>query len=167
LQRGELRGIEVDAPLPTLAEGQLVIARSELAVAQASLDQMTIRAPTSGTILQLNAKRGELASPSNTQPLVLLGDLSALRVRAEVEERDIGKIKVGQAVLVRPTALRGREITGTVSFIAPLVEAERTDGFSQRKKNDVAEVLIGLSESGSLTVGMNVDVYFRQESISR
>jgi HlyD family secretion protein len=161
LQRDELRGVEAVAPLPTFAEGELNIVRSEMLVAQASLDKMTIRAPISGTILQIDAKQGELASPSNTQPLVLLGDLSALRVRAEVDERDIGKIKVGQAVLVRPAALRGREIAGTVSFIAPLVEAELTDGFSQHKKNDVVEVLIELSESGSLTVGMNVDVYFR------
>jgi len=167
LQRGELRGVEADAPLPTFAEGELNIVRSELLVAQASLDKMTIRAPTSGTILQINAKPGELASPSNTQPLVLLGDLSALRVRAEVDEGDIGKITVGHAVLVRAPALRGREIAGTDSFIAPLVEAERTDGFGQHKKNDVVEVLIELSESASLTVGMNVVVYFRQESASR
>jgi len=165
--RGELRGIEADAPLPTVAEGQLNIARSELSVAQASLDRMTIRAPTGGTILQINAKAGELASPSNTQPLVLLGELSALRVRAEVDERDLGKIRVGQPVLVRPAALRGREIAGTVSFIAPLVEAERTDGLSQRNKTDVAEVLVDLSEQASLTVGMNVELYFREESAAR
>jgi HlyD family secretion protein len=165
--RSELRGLEADAPLPTLAEGQLNIARSELLLAQVSLDRMTIRAPTGGTILQLNAKAGELASPSNTQPLVLLGELSALRVRAEVDERDIGKIRVGQAVVVRPAALRGREIAGTVSFIAPLVEAERTDGLSQRNKTDVAEVLVELNEQASLTVGMNVEVYFREESASR
>jgi len=165
--RSELRAVEADAPLPTAIEGQLNIARSELLVAQASLDRMTIRAPIGGTILQINAKAGELASPSNTQPLVLLGDLSAMRVRAEVDERDLGKIRVGQAVLVRPAALRGREIAGTVSFIAPLVEAEHTDGLSQRNKTDVAEVLVDLSEQAALTVGMNVEVYFREESASR
>ena len=167
LQRNELRRIEVDAPLPTPAEGQLNIARSELLAAQVAMDRMTIRAPTSGTILQMNARPGELASPSTPQPLVLLGDVSSLRARAIVDERDIGKIRVGQSVLVRPAAFPGREIAGSVSFIAPLVEAERTDTSGQQSKTDVAEVLVDLSESGSLTVGMNVDVYFRQDTASR
>jgi HlyD family secretion protein len=167
LQRNELRRIEVDAPLPTPGEGQLNIARSELLAAQAAVDRLTIRAPMSGTILQMNAKRGELASPSTAQPLVLLGDVTTLRVRAAVDERDIGKIRMGQQVQVRPAAFRGHEIAGTVSFIAPLVEAERTDPSNQQSKTDVAEVLVDLSESGSLAIGMNVDVYFRQDSASR
>ena len=79
---------------------------------------MTIRAPIAGTILQMNAKIGELASPSAPQPLLLLADVSALRVRAEVDERDIERIKIGQSVFVRPVAFRKQEFVGTVSFIA-------------------------------------------------
>jgi HlyD family secretion protein len=165
----ELRNIEADAPLPTQAEGQLKIARSELLGAQAAIEKMTIRAPIDGTVLQMNAKPGELASPSAPQPLVLLGNVSALRVRAEVDERDIEKIKLGQSVLVRPAAFRGREIAGTVSFIAPLVEAGRNNALGQRNMTDVdvVEVLVNLGESGPLAAGMKVDVYFRQDSASR
>jgi len=168
-QADELRRITPDAALPTLAEGQLNVARDELQGSRAALEKLTIRAPIDGTILQMNAKPGELASPSATQPLVLLGDMSALRVRAEVDERDIEKIKVGQAVVVRPTALRGREIAGKVSFIAPLVETGRNSTLSQRNMTDVdvVEVFVDLSEPGPLAVGMKVDVYFRQESAAR
>ncbi len=168
-RRAELRSIEVDAPLPTQAEGQLQIARSELLGAQAAIEKMTIRAPIDGTVLQLNAKPGELASPTATQPLVLLGNVSALRVRAEVDERDIEKIKLGQSVLIRPAAFRGREIAGTVSFIAPLVEAGRHNAQGQRNMTDVdvVEVLIDVGEPGPLVVGMKVDAYFRQDSASR
>ena len=167
-QKAELRRIEVDAPLPTQAEGQLNIARSELLAAQAAMEKMIIRAPIDGTILQMNAKRGELASPSTPQPLVLLGNVSALRVRAEVDERDI-EIKLGQSVLARPAAFRGREIAGTVSFIAPLVEAGRHNALGQRNMTDVdvVEVLVDLGEPGPLAVGMKVDVYFRQDSAAR
>jgi len=168
-QKAELRRIEADAPLPTPAEGQLNIARSELLAAQATLEKMVIRAPIDGTILQINAKAGELASPSATQPLVLLGNVSALRVRAELDERDIEKIKVGQSVLVRPAAFRDREIAGTVAFIAPLVEAGRHNALGQRNMTDVdvVEVLVSLGQPGPLTVGMKVDVYFRQDGASR
>lgn len=168
-QTEELRRIAPDAPLPTVAEGQLKVARSELSASRAALEKLTIRAPIDGTILQISAKPGETISPAATAPLIQLGDTSALRVRAELDERDIEKIKSGQPVLVRPAALRGREATGTVSFIAPLVEAGRYTALGQRNATDVnvVEVLIELSEPGPLIVGMKVDVFFRQEGASR
>lgn len=168
-QTEELRRIAPDAPLPTVAEGQLKIARSELSASRAAVEKLTIRAPIDGTILQISAKPGETISPAATAPLIQLGDTSALRVRAELDERDVEKIKSGQPVLVRPAALRGREATGTVSFIAPLVEAGRYTALGQRNATDVdvVEVLIELSEPGPLVVGMKVDVFFRQEGASR
>lgn len=168
-QTEELRRIAPDAPLPTVAEGQLKIARSELSASRAALEKLTIRAPIDGTILQVSAKPGETISPAATAPLIQLGDTSALRVRAELDERDVEKIKSGQPVLVRPAALRGREATGTVSFIASLVEAGRYTALGQRNATDVdvVEVLIELNEPGPLIVGMKVDVFFRQEGASR
>jgi Barrel-sandwich domain of CusB or HlyD membrane-fusion len=62
------------------------------------LEKMTIRAPVAGTVLQVNARAGELASPSSPQLLVLLGDISQLRVRAQVAEPNIGAVKVGRSV---------------------------------------------------------------------
>ncbi len=165
--KAELRRVENDnaTPFPSSAEGQLNIARTELLATEAGLEKMTIRAPIDGTILQLNARPGELASPSGSQPLIVLGDISGLRVRAELDERDFGEIKVGQQVMVRPAAFRGREFAGTVSFIAPLVEQGRN---SRGQRNvtdvDVVEVLVSLTEPGPLAVGMKVDVYFRQDS---
>ncbi len=148
LQRAELRRIENDnnTPLPSQTEGQLNIARAELLLAEAAVARMTIRAPAAGTVLQVNAKAGELASPSALQPLVLLGDVSALRVRAELDERDFGEIKVGQLVVVRAAAFRGREFGGKVSFIAPVVEPGRISARGQRTVTDVdvVEVLVEL-----------------------
>jgi HlyD family secretion protein len=165
--KADLRRLENEnnTPYPTQAEGQLNIARSELAAAEAALQKTIIRAPIDGTILQMNAKPGELASPSGAQPLVVLGDISGLRVRAELDERDYGEIKVGQQVMVRPAAFRGREFSGAVSFIAPLVEQGRNSR-SQRNVTDVdvVEVLVALNDPGPLAVGMKVDVYFRQDN---
>jgi HlyD family secretion protein len=168
-QTDDLRRISPDAPLPTLAEGQLSVARSELSAARAALDKLTIRAPIDGTILQINARAGEAVSPAAATPMVQLGDISALRVRAELDERDIEKIKSGQQVLVRSAALRGREVAGTVSFIAPLVEAGRYTALGQRNMTDVdvVEVFITLGEPGGFSAGMKVDVYFRPDTASR
>jgi HlyD family secretion protein len=166
-ERADLKRLLNDSgvPLPVLVDGQLNIARTELATAEAALEKLMIRAPIDGSVLQINGKIGELASPSAAQPLIVLGDLSGLRVRAEVDERDFGDIKIGQAVLVRTSVLRGREIAGKVSSIAPIVDAGRINLRGQRNMTDVnvVEVVIDLTEPGPLAVGMKVDVYFRLE----
>ena len=159
----ELRTIEADAPLPTALEGQLSIARAEHAVARSALDKMTIRAPIDGTVLQVNVRAGELATPASLQPPLLLADLSALCVRAELDERDLGSVKVGQAVSVRAAAFPGRDFEGSVSSIAPLVEPGRLAPPGTRNQTDVdaVQVVVGLTGSGQLAVGMKADVYFR------
>ena len=86
----------VDAPLPTPNEAQVVSARGDLAFARVNLEKLTIRAPIDGTVLQININPGELAAPSALQPLMLIADLSTLNVRAELDERDVAEIKVGQ-----------------------------------------------------------------------
>src|SRR6516225_5566055 len=75
--------------------------QDQLRVALAELEKLTIRAPIAGTVLKVDVKAGEVAAPSLPQPLLLLGDLSQLRVRAELDEHNTGKIKVGEAVIVR------------------------------------------------------------------
>jgi HlyD family secretion protein len=166
-QKAELRRIEADpgTPLPTFGDGQVNVARAEAAAAAAALDRLTIRAPISGTVLQVNAKPGELAAPSNAQPLLVIGDVSALRVRAELDERDLGDVKVGQPALIRSDAFRGREVAGKVSFIAPIVEQSRINGRGQRNVTDVdvVEVLVDVAQPDPLAVGMKVDVYFQPE----
>jgi HlyD family secretion protein len=166
-RRTQLRKVndDPDTPLPTANEGALNVARGELRGAYAELEKLTIRAPIASTALQVNARIGELASPATAQPLVLLGDLSGLRVRAEVDERDVDKIKLGGKAVVRADAFRGREFAGKVVSIAPLVQPARINSPGSRNLSDfsVTEVLIELSDPGPLLDGMKVDVYFQHE----
>ncbi len=165
-QQAELRKLDAQSnvPLPTQPEGQLNIARAELAYANAVLEKMIIRAPIAGTVLQVNAKAGELASP--VLPLVLIGDVSTLRVRAEVAGLNIGAIKLGQLVLVRAASFREREFAGKVSSIAPSVEPRRIGEDGQRPPSDskFVQVFVDLIDPGPLVVGMSVDVYFRPDA---
>src|SRR5262249_43339305 len=165
-QKAELRRIEADpsTPLPNFAEGQVNVARAELAAAAAAGAKLTRRAPIARPVLQVSAKPGELAGPANARPLLVQTDV-VLRGRAELDERDFGQIKIGQPVLVRADAFRGREFAGKVAFIAPLVEPERINARGQRNVTDVdvVEVLIDLAQADPLAVGMKVDVYFQPE----
>ena len=168
-RRAELARFEANTPsiVPTELEAQLAMARINLRGAQAALDNLTIRAPISGTVLQLGVRAGELASPAVPQPLVVLGDLSKLRVRVELDQRDYGVIKTGQSVLVRSASFPGRDFAGKVSSIAQIIGP---GSFGARGRGsftdiDVAEVVVELTAPGPLVVGMKVDVYFRRNDL--
>jgi HlyD family secretion protein len=163
-QQADLRKIEgqTNTPLPTPLEGELNVARAELLAAQAGLEQTRIRAPIAGTVLKVNVREGEVASPSSTQPLAVLGDISAMRVRAEVDEQDLGQIKTGQPVLVRTADFPGKEFPGKVASIAPIVELGDINLSGDRNSivTHVAQVVVDLTAWGQLAVGMKVDVFF-------
>ena len=101
-----------------------------------------------------------MPNPENT--LLLLGDVSALKVRAEVEERDAAKIRVGQFVVVRADAYPDQDFEGRVSQIAKSLSAPRIATRGPRRPNDVEvlEAVADLDDLPPLLTGMRVDVFF-------
>jgi HlyD family secretion protein len=160
LRKATLNG---NAPAQTRLEAALAAARAELSLAEAALERSRIRAPSNGTILQVNARVGETAAPSPENPLILLGDVTALRVRAEFEERDIGKVRLGQAAVVRSDAFPGKDFEGTVSSLARALGPSKLGQRGPRRPTDidVLEVMIDLTGQPPLLPGMRVDVFLK------
>jgi HlyD family secretion protein len=150
-------------PAPNRLEVALIAARAELTLAEERVEMMRIRAPVTASVLQIQAKLGELAMPTAEQVLVVLGDLSLMRVRAEVDEQDVPKIKTGQQVFVRSGAYPGRDFTGTVKELSPSLALPRMGSRGARRSTDVEvmEALIDLEGSPPLLSGMRADVFFR------
>ena len=88
-------------------------------------------------MLQVNAKVGETATPSPENVLLVIGDLSSLRVRAEIEERDIGKLRVGQTAIMRSDAFPGKDFEGKVASLAQALGPSRLGQRGPRKPTDV------------------------------
>lgn len=151
-------------PPPSRAESMVSAGRAEAAIVEAMLDKTRIRAPAAGTVLQQNAKLGEIVGPSPEAPLIVLGDVSAMRVKAEVDEADVAKIRVGQKAFVRSQSYLGREFEGTVTRIAPTLAAPRIGQRGPRRSTDVEviEVTIDLEGKVPLLTGMRVDAFFRK-----
>jgi HlyD family secretion protein len=166
-EHANLDRIEAQAkmPLPVRLEASLATARAELSVAEAALDRTRIRAPRDGTVLQVNTRAGETVTPSPEDVLLVFGDLSALRVRAEIEERDIAKIRVGQSVVVRSDAFPGQDYVGKVDRIAQALGPPRIAAKGPRRpgEQDVLQVLIELDGRTRLLPGMRVDVFFKPD----
>jgi HlyD family secretion protein len=153
-------------PFPTRVESALQVARAELAAAEVGVEKTRIRAPSDGTILNVIAKEGEVAvlSPENT--LLVFGDLSALKVRAEVEERDAAKIRIGQQAVVRADAYPDQDFEGRVSSTAQSLSAPRIATRGPRRPNDVEvlEAVVDLDGLPPLLTGMRVDVFFKHDT---
>lgn len=153
-------------PLPTRLEASLAVARSELAAIEQAVERTRVRAPSDGTVLLVNTRVGETVAPSPEDVLLQFGDLSLLRVRAEIEERDVGKIRNGQAVVVRSDAFPGLDFNGRVDVMANALGAPRLAAKGPRRPNDqdVLQVVIDLEGRPSLIPGMRVDVFFKPDS---
>lgn len=153
---------KADVPAPSRLESALQAARSEVAIAEALLEKTRIRSPMDGTVLQITAKAGEMVAPSPEQALVVLGDMSVVRLKAEVDEHDVSKIKVGDKVRVKSNAYPNREFTGTVAELAPTLGAPRFALRGARRPTDVEvlEVTIDLDGEVPLLPGMRADAFF-------
>jgi HlyD family secretion protein len=166
--RASLRkALAVDGlPVPSRQEVGLTAARADLAQADAALERTRIRASSPGTVLQLNARTGETVAPSPENVLVIVGDLSSLRVRAEIEERDIGKLRIGQGAIIRSDAYPGKDFEGTVGTIAKSLGPSRVGQKGPRKPTDVdvLEIVIDMTGQPPLLPGMRVDVFLKPDT---
>lgn len=167
-ERANLQRIQAlpGLPLPTRLEGSLAAARAELALIETALERTRVRAPADGTVLLVNTRAGETVSPSPEDVLLVFGDLSRLRIRAEIEERDIGKIRAGQIVVVRSDAFPGQDFQGRVERTANALGAPRISSKGPRRASDqdVLQVQIDLDGRPPLVPGMRVDVFFKPDA---
>uniref|UniRef100_I2Q4L6 Multidrug resistance efflux pump n=1 Tax=Desulfovibrio sp. U5L TaxID=596152 RepID=I2Q4L6_9BACT len=136
-------------------------ARARLAEAQALAEKASIRSPIDGVVLRKHRRAGEMVSVSFDTPVVTVGDISRLRIRADVDERDIGRVAVGQKVRLMAEAYGERTFTGTVSRIAKILGRKniRTDDPAEKNDTRILETLIDIDPPAELPVGLRMDVF--------
>ncbi len=156
-------GSRASQTLPNRLESALSAARAEVMLADQAWDKTRIRAPSAGTLLQVNAKIGETLAPSPEQVIFVMGDMTRLRVRAEVDDTEIAKVRMNQSAFVKNSAFPGQEFEGKVAEVAPFLTVPRMPARGPRRPSDleVLEVVVDLEGTVTLLPGMRVDVFFR------
>ncbi len=85
--------------------------------------ETTIRAPVSGTVLEIKVHEGDPVVPlTSYQPgteLCVIADMHRLVFKGTVDEIDVGKIDVGHRAIIEIGALPDHRVTGIVRRIAP------------------------------------------------
>jgi RND family efflux transporter MFP subunit len=82
---------------------------------------LSFNAPASGVVLEKKAVQGMRFMPG--EMLYQIADVSQVWVIADVFERDIGQVRVGQGAMVRVNALAGQQFAGRVDYIYPTLNA--------------------------------------------
>jgi multidrug resistance efflux pump len=144
------------------ADSDIAAAEGRIQIVQEKISKCSITAPIDGSVLRVFMKPGESFSTLTPQPLFSMADLSVRRVRAEIDERDVRKVRVGQKVLISADALQNESFSGVVRQISDTMGRKKilTGDPSEKADRDVLEALVDLDKSVKLPVGMRVLVKF-------
>jgi len=151
----EISRLQLDAILKGSSQEEIEAARASLKQARikADLDELAwkstrIVSPIAGKVLKVMVREGDIINPQT--PIAVIADTRQMLLKAEVDEIDIGKIKIGQPAEIQVDALLGRVMIGRVTAIDFLPKAG--------KEITVYEVTIAVdNEEGLILSGMNAD----------
>jgi RND family efflux transporter MFP subunit len=106
-----------------LAQAQVETYRAALSLAQSNLNNTRLVAPFAGYIAQRNLDQGAAVSAASAGTtttsvgILLIQDISSVKVQIEVPERDISRVAIGNSVRVTADPYKGEIFTGSVTRV--------------------------------------------------
>ena len=147
----------------SLAEADVKLAQGQLAEADARYEKTFIRSPIDGTVLRKHHRDGESVSNSSTvpDPILTVGDRKSLRVRVDVDETDVSKVRIGQRAYVTADTFGKEKFWGRVVRVGQQLGPKnvRTDEPSEKVDTKVLETLVQLEPGSDLPDGLRVDAF--------
>lgn len=158
--RAHIKSIEARVPVAIAKKAE---AEAELKALKAALDDTIVRSPITGVAAYKAFEAGEFVRQGDG--IYTVHDLKDIWARIDVEETDIGRIRLGAPAEVRPSGLTDK------SYNAKVIEAGEVGGFATQRdvtrgRQDIKtfRVKAGIeTPDGRLKPGMtvNVRIYFR------
>lgn len=144
------------------ARARVDLADANVQQAQAALDRTFLKSPVDGVVLRRLKVAGEAVGNQPPTVVAVVGDISRLRVRAEVDEIDIARVAERQRVDVVADAYPGKRFGGTVARVNKRLGGKNINTGRARDRTDtkVLQVMIDLDADVKLPVGLRVDVFF-------
>lgn len=152
----------------SFAEADLQLARGQLAEAEARYAKTFIRSPIDGTVLRKHHRAGESVSNSSTvpDPILTIGDPHTLRVRVDVDETDVSRVRLGQKAYVTADAFGRQKFWGHVVRVGQQLGPKnvRTDEPTEKVDTKILETLVELNPDSKLPDGLRVDAFIVLDS---
>jgi HlyD family secretion protein len=145
------------------AEAEVAVARAQIQEAQAMLNKTEVRSPINGRVLRKHLHTGESISDLLQSPIYTLADSSRLRVRVDVDERDIARIRVGQRAWFTADAYGEKKFWGRVIKVGQILGKKniRSDEPTERVDQKILETLCDLE--AKLPIGLRVNSFLITE----
>lgn len=106
-----------------LAQSGLVLAQANADAARARWGYTVLQAPFDGVVVSRNVEPGDMVQPGKT--LLLLAPLGVTELVAQIDERNLSWLRVGQPAVASADAFAQQRFAAVVSSIAPSVDAQR------------------------------------------
>lgn len=155
----------------------LEVSQQEVKQAQAQLDKIRIdlerlqvRAPMNGVILQCKVRPGEYAQAGTlAQPLMLLGDVENLNVRAQIDERDASRFERGAPAKGSARGDASHSYALRFVRVEPYVIPKKnlTGEATERVDSRVLEVIYSLPKDANVYPGQQMDVAIESKQVQK
>lgn len=147
-----------------VATAELQSKKAEVAALTILRDRMTVRAPRAGTVLRRDIEPGEYAAADPSRAAMVVGDLSALSVRAQVDEEDIALLRPDSKAVLRTRGSVVEQIGLKVVRVEPFAGAKNQLSGRNTERVDTRVVGVVFTVEGKpsravLVPGQSVDVY--------
>jgi HlyD family secretion protein len=141
-----------------LAETQLNQAKANLETAQSRLGYATVAAPRDGTLISRKVEKGAVVQPG--KGLFVLAPAGSTQLVIQVDEKNLGLIKLGQAALASADAYPDRTFPARVSYINPGVDITRASVEVKLMVPDPPDYL-----RQDMTVSVDIEVARSQDTL--
>ncbi len=161
-QRTQFARQAAEAHLASM-KAKIASAEAMLAKSKVLLDLLTVRAPRDGRILQVNTRTGEFASPGEKDPILLLGQVDSLQLRADVDEDNASRIRPGMPARAYLKGRRDVEVALKFVRIEPYILPKKslTGESSERVDTRVLQIIYHFDrpKDVGVYVGQQMDVF--------
>lgn len=130
-------------------------AKRKVTQAQEALDDCSVTAPMSGTVVAVNVEAGDKYQGAD---LLQISDCNNLQVSATVDEYDVSQVEKGQKVIILTNATGEEELEGEITYVA------QTVGSSRNNTGSGDSGTMGASSSSSGSSGSSYEVRIQMKS---
>ena len=150
-------------------EANIKSLNTQIQQSETELDVLTVRAPRDGNLLQVNVREGEYANIQTSEPLMILGEVNTLQIRADVDEQNAPLVMPDQRAVAYLKGDTKSPIPLRFVRIDPFVVPKRslTGDSAERVDTRVLQIIFQMDRPQiPVYVGQQVDVYIERPTLS-
>ena len=143
------------------AKAEVNVAEAKLLAAKQALAETILTSPINGVVLENILRVGESTyAAGSPEPVLLVGDVTHLRVRAEIDENYAFQLHAGQKAVLFGRGLGDKEIPAHVSLVKKMMGKKTVFAktATERKDIDIIQIFVEPDKAFSAPVGLEVNV---------